>query len=96
MPRGLLVVAQLQKLLGEVAVDPRGLVTPFFDGWSLDAWIVPESEPALLPSRLPAARQELVMDGSLSVITHSYQAGAALDSSVEVVDEMREKTCRAP
>ncbi|OGW91793.1 MAG: hypothetical protein A3D28_03865 [Omnitrophica bacterium RIFCSPHIGHO2_02_FULL_63_14] len=75
-------------------VDPRGLVTPFFDGWSLDAWIVPESEPALLPSRLPAARQELVMDGSLSVITRSHQAGAALDSSVEVVDQMREKTCR--
>ncbi len=22
-------------------VDPRGLVTPFFDGWSLDGWVVP-------------------------------------------------------
>src|SRR5437868_15445471 len=23
-------------------VDPRGLVTPFFDGWSIDSWVINE------------------------------------------------------
>src|SRR5215510_7417251 len=32
-------------------VDPRGLVTPLFDGWSLDFWIVPKQGPLLLPSK---------------------------------------------
>src|SRR6187549_1015537 len=30
-------------------VDPRGLVTPLHDGWSLDFWIVTESRKRLLP-----------------------------------------------
>ncbi len=33
-------------------VDPRGLLTPLFDGWSLDGWVIPDQGPALLPSRL--------------------------------------------
>ncbi|MCZ7598050.1 MAG: hypothetical protein M5U09_10430 [Gammaproteobacteria bacterium] len=32
-------------------VDPRGLLTPTFDGFSLDAWIVTDDGAALLPSR---------------------------------------------
>ena len=33
-------------------VDPRGLVTPLHDGWSLDFWIVTDSGKVLLPSKL--------------------------------------------
>src|SRR6185503_11217834 len=34
-------------------VDPRGLVTPLFDGWSLDIWLVTFAGQLLLPSKLP-------------------------------------------
>lgn len=40
-------------------VDPRGLVTPWRDGWSLDWWIGAEDR-WHLPSREPAVRQSLV------------------------------------
>lgn len=43
----------------EAIVDPRGLVTPWFDGWSLDWWIGAEDH-WHLPSREPAVRQSLL------------------------------------
>ncbi len=42
----------------EAIVDPRGLVTPWFDGWSLDWWIGAEDR-WHLPSRESAVRQSL-------------------------------------
>src|SRR3954464_12988041 len=32
-------------------IDPSGLVTPFYDGWSLDAWILKEDGATLIPSK---------------------------------------------
>lgn len=32
-------------------VDPRGLLTPFLDQWSLDSWIITKDGRSLLPSR---------------------------------------------
>jgi hypothetical protein len=43
----------------EAIVDPRGLVTPWFDGWSLDWWIGADDR-WYLPSRETAVRQSLV------------------------------------
>lgn len=40
-------------------VDPRGLVTPLYNGWSLDFWFVPAEGPVLLPSKLEAFQQSL-------------------------------------
>ena len=45
----------------EAIVDPRGLVTPWFDGWSLDWWIGADDR-WHLPSREVAVRQRLVED----------------------------------
>jgi hypothetical protein len=42
----------------EAIVDPRGLVTPWYDGWSLDWWIGAEDR-WHLPSRESAVRQSL-------------------------------------
>ena len=39
----------------EGIVDPRGLVTPWFDGWSLDWWIGAEDR-WHLPSREASVR----------------------------------------
>lgn len=43
----------------EAIVDPRGLVTPWFDGWSLDWWIGADDR-WHFPSREVAVRQGLV------------------------------------
>ncbi|MDQ3107301.1 MAG: hypothetical protein M3Q68_05785, partial [Actinomycetota bacterium] len=42
-------------------VDPRGLLTPWYDGWSLDWWIGAEDR-WHFPSRESAVRQQLVDD----------------------------------
>ena len=43
----------------EAIVDPRGLVTPWFDGWSLDWWIGADDR-WHFPSREVSVRQRLV------------------------------------
>ncbi|MBV8692398.1 MAG: hypothetical protein JOY57_12110 [Actinobacteria bacterium] len=43
----------------EAIVDPRGMVTPWFDGWSLDWWIGADDR-WHFPSRETAVRQSLV------------------------------------
>jgi hypothetical protein len=43
----------------EAIVDPRGLVTPWFDGWSLDWW-VGDGERWHVPSRAEGVRQGLL------------------------------------
>ena len=52
-------------------VDPRGLVTPYHDGWSIDAWVVSSGgEWRLVPSECDAAEQGYhLRDGRLQVDT---------------------------
>lgn len=59
-------------------VDPRGLITPYYDSWSIDVWIIPEEGEPLIPSRLPdgqgqagslSVAQELGLDENFCVIT---------------------------
>ena len=49
-------------------VDPRGLVTPFYDSWSIDSWILTSKED-LIPSKSASCIQELKLDGNLAVET---------------------------
>lgn len=69
-------------------VDPRGLLTPFLDGWSLDAWIMPQQGEYLLPSRAVQCQQQLRMAGDISIRTETVLHGMALVSqaSVELED----------
>lgn len=66
-------------------VDPRGLVTPFWDGWSLDAWVLAEDGRLLIPSRLADVEQRLDMDETLAVETVSEQKNLALYARAEVL-----------
>jgi len=51
-------------------VDPRGMVTPYLDGWSLEFWIQLKDGTLLVPSEMDAVRQELRLDdGPLRVET---------------------------
>jgi hypothetical protein len=62
-------------------VDPRGLVTPLFDGWSLDFWLVGNGPP-LLPSKREHAEQVLEIEDTLSVRTRIGDQARALESKV--------------
>ena len=70
-------------------VDPRGLLTPFWDGWSLDVWCMNEAGKVLLPSREKQAEQQQVMNENLLIRT---SVGGSLmqletDVSLKVHDE---------
>jgi len=63
-------------------VDPRGLVTPLFDGWSLDFWFVPDQGPILLPSKLEGFEQQLTLlptsDSGSNLQVRSVAAAASI------------------
>ncbi len=68
----------------EPIVDPRGLVTPFKNGWSFDTWLIIEGK-IFLPSESETAGQSLIdnlpavktkfkiNDIELTLITYSYK-----------------------
>ena len=57
----------------EAIVDPRGLVTPWFDGWSLDVWL--ETDGALfVPSRLPDADVAQSLYENLPIVVTEFRA----------------------
>ncbi|MEW6219163.1 MAG: hypothetical protein AB1634_06450 [Thermodesulfobacteriota bacterium] len=63
-------------------VDPRGLVTPLDDGWSIDCWLQGADGVTLFPSRLEHARQRLVDDDNRRVVTECGPADRRLITSV--------------
>ncbi len=75
-------------------VDPRGLVTPFWDSWSVDGWIMAVDKPSLFPSRTANAHQEAEYGGTFQIVTTSKSEDMTLTSSAEV--EMRNgvPTCK--
>jgi len=62
-------------------VDPRGLVTPLLDGWSLDYWIISQDGRVLLPSKLPLVKQEMKINRNICVRTYCEHHGRQLTSS---------------
>ncbi len=50
-------------------IDPRGLVTPLFDAWSIDVWLMTQDKALLLPSRQPRVEQTLDLSDELAVTT---------------------------
>lgn len=69
-------------------VDPRGLVTPLYDGWSLDGWVLAEDGRFLTPSRLPDVKQALKLhEDNISVLTESAMQGLTLASEAQVILE---------
>ena len=68
-------------------VDPRGLLTPFLDSWSLDGWIMPDEGECLLPSRLEECQQQLTVAGDVSITTTTSQHGMTLQNKAWVALE---------
>lgn len=75
-------------------VDPRGLLTPLYDGWSLDGWVIDDAGRSLLPSSAAASEQRLDLDPVPSVTTETRADGMSLVSSAAVELERGRPVCR--
>jgi hypothetical protein len=75
-------------------VDPRGMVTPHEDSWSIDCWIVPDDGTPLLPSRCDHATQRLLVEDRLAVETTVLDNHGRLHSCVEVLRQAEQSHCR--
>jgi hypothetical protein len=75
-------------------VDAAGLLMPFFDSWSLDAWFVADTGEALIPSRLDAVAQILETGGNLRVVTEAEGNGISLRTRAEVILQDGLPACR--
>lgn len=65
-------------------VDPRGLLTPLYDGWSLDGWIKTDDGRWLLPSRSTACEQHLDIGDGVAIVTNNRAAGLDLSTRASV------------
>ena len=75
-------------------VDPRGLLTPFWDSWSITSWIITDDGQELLPAREKQAEQRLQLQGALSVTTKLVKDRLSLQSKAEVIKEDTMHLCR--
>jgi hypothetical protein len=75
-------------------VDPRGLLTPHFDGWSLDAFVMTGDGRVLLPSRAATARQRQDIADGVSVTTDTEVPGLALSTSAWVEPDVETAACK--
>lgn len=74
-------------------VDPRGLLTPAWDGWSLDAWVITDDGRHLLPSRADHVEQILELN-DLHVVTKVQAPDLALTTLVDARRHGSETICR--
>ena len=75
-------------------VDPRGLVTPFLDGWSIDSWLIDETDSVLLPSRVKHCEQTLDLSNGVVVITTTSQNDLVITSEVSVILQAEQVICQ--
>ncbi len=58
----------------EAIVDPRGLMTPWWDGWSFDVWIEIDGK-LFAPSRLSDGEVEQSLHENLPIVVTKFRAG---------------------
>ncbi|MBB3059967.1 hypothetical protein [Microbulbifer rhizosphaerae] len=74
-------------------VDPRGLLTPHYDGWSVDAWVIGDEGEQLIPSQLKTCDQRLEMDENTSVVTESTLGELYLHNRAKVELDSDDSHC---
>ena len=75
-------------------VDPRGLLTPRFDGWSLDGWVIDDDGKHLLPSKTTSCRQILDIKKGVGVTTSVEADSQSLSTTSSVDVEQGTPICR--
>ncbi|GAB2519941.1 hypothetical protein [Microbulbifer agarilyticus] len=63
-------------------VDPRGLLTPHYDSWSIDAWVIGDDGEDLYPSKRDDVTQRLRLLDGVAVVTQSGTEQCSLLSKV--------------
>ncbi len=58
----------------EPVVDPRGMVTPWLQGWSLDTWVRVDGQD-VFPSRLPDTEVRQMLRNRLPFVITHFEAG---------------------
>ncbi len=75
-------------------VDPRGMLTPFFDGWSLDCWLLTHDGKTLIPSKTMCCDQTQTMGDTLSIRTSTQQEDLAITTEASVELQHGKPVCR--
>jgi len=66
-------------------MDPRGLVTPLYDGWSVDCWVIDPAGNKLFPSTLDDSKQWLdTDDDTLRVVNKCSDKGMDISAMLEM------------
>ena len=68
-------------------VDPQGLFTPLYDGWSIDCWIITTDGEKFIPSQMVGARQVIKRDPALKINTRIEADGFSLDTTVSMEND---------
>ncbi len=74
-------------------IDPRGLITPLWDGWSIDAWICEPHGDDLIPSRLAAVEQIVDFEHDNAVVTNSQRTNKQIGSTAQLTMVNGEPAC---
>ena len=75
-------------------VDPRGLLTPHFDGWSLDGWVIGDDGERLLPSKAAHCQQRLELENGLAISSTAAADTMKLTSRTSVDVDQGKPVCR--
>ena len=74
-------------------VDPRGLLTPIYDGWSLDCWVMRANGQDLVPSWTENAEQKWTFENNLAVETRFAEKGTVLNLRAQVLRDGEAEFC---
>jgi hypothetical protein len=74
-------------------VDPRGLLMPLHDSWSIDTWLLTDDGRCLLPSRAPACRQQLALCNTPGVTTTTTEGELYLQTRASVQTRREAAVC---
>ena len=75
-------------------VDPRGLVTPLWDGWSIDAWVIDPNGRKIIPSRMKEVKQKVVYSNNFQIVTSCVDRDLCMTSTVEMIRTGATVLCR--
>jgi hypothetical protein len=67
-----------------VLIDPHGLVTPFYNSWSVDSWLFSDDTPSIIPSRMKEVLQKNNCSDGHSIETNYFNEGNQVQQRVYI------------
>lgn len=74
-------------------IDPCGLLTPHYDGWSIDTWIIVPGGESLLPSHSEHIRQTMHFQNNLVIETNVMEGPSELQIKVQAFESDGHPLC---